>query len=245
MGTHAPVAQAVLPLGLLLPMAAMLVPGTVAGSRLGAACPCPRKPHGPVSGGSSRTLQRMCAGGAAVPSPLAHMSHRQGWSHLGTVARAAGSSPSRGVRSPMAPRGHCFTSLVFARTRVTNCWRVPAPRLPAQWSQQGPWPPPLGHGYLHAGTDASRCRSSPGTCRGKTDPGNGMEIQNPEGRARPQRCGPCLWRAGEGRSAHERRKRQHCLRASLRRAAVPCACAGPASQSGRERETFNLTNLEG
>lgn len=189
-GTHAPVAQVMLPPGLLLPVAVVLVAGTVAGSWLDAASPCPHQPRGAVSSGSSRMLQRMRGCGAAVPSPPAPMSHRQGWSHLGTVARAARSFPSRGVSSPMAPRGRCFTSPVSARTRVTNCQRVLALRLPAWWSWQGPRPP-LGYGDLCLGTDASCCCSSPGTYRGRTDPDNG----NTEPRGSRRRC--CPW-AGEG-----------------------------------------------
>lgn len=178
-GTRAPVAQAVLPPGLLFPVATVPVPGTVTGSWLDAARPCPHQRRGCVSSSSPCTLQRVCASGAAVPSPPGPMSHRQGRSHLGTVAGAAGSSPSRGVSSLMAPRGCCcFIFPVSARTRVTKCRRVPAPHLPVRWSRRGPRLPPLRCGHLHAGTDAPLCRSSPGTCRGKTDPGNGMEIQN-------------------------------------------------------------------
>lgn len=217
MGTHAPVAQAVLPPGSLLPAVAVLVPGTVVGRWLDAACPFLHQPRGPVSGGLSRTLQWVHAGGAAVPSPPAPVSHCRGWSHLGTVARAARSSPSHGVGSPMAPRGHCFTSPVSTRTRVTNCQRVPAPRLPAWWSRRSPRAPSLGRGDLRLGMDASCCRSSPGTCGGRTDPGNGNT--KPGGLSRAPALLPLGWR---GRSARERWKRQHCLRASLHGAAVPC-----------------------
>lgn len=55
--------------------------------------------------------------------------------------------------------------------RVTNYQRVPA--LHFQHSSDSHVPVPHPRAMLIMGTDVSRCRSSPGTCRGKTDPGNG------------------------------------------------------------------------
>lgn len=80
----------------------------------GSACPCPHQPNDSMPSSLSCTLQWVHASGAAVSSPPAPVSHHQGWSHLGTVVRAARSSPSQGVSSLVALRDAHFPCFCHA-----------------------------------------------------------------------------------------------------------------------------------
>lgn len=141
-----------MPLELCLPMAAVLVPSMVAGTRLDLPVLVPHQPSDPMSSGLSCTLQWVHAGGAAVSLPPAPMSHCQGWSHLGTVTRAATSSPSRGTSSLMVPRGCCFTSPCFCHAKGDKPSGGASP-VHTVWPQRGPcvlslWGSLCGHGCI-------------------------------------------------------------------------------------------------